>query len=193
MINIVVVQEKGGTGKSTISAEIVGSLKRTGTPSAFYDLDGQGGTVIKPYKDDDAVISVIDSPGSLQPKMGDWIKHADIVVIPTLCSRYDKEPLLRTLKIFRENRKPDSKLFIVLNRFTRWRNSQQFLECIHGLDTGMETRAEILTLPQSELFLQAGEAETNVVSYKPKSEPAKSSLILVNAIRKAAGLPEETV
>ena len=190
MKNILIIEEKGGSGKTTICSELVGSFKRTGTPSAFYDLDGQGGALFEPYADDDAIVSVIDTPGSIQERMGEWVSSANVVIIPTRCSQYDVAPLMRTLEIYKANRKKKAKLFIVLNQFTRWRSSTEFLEGIRKQDTGAES---ILTLPQSEIFLQAGMEEMTVIDYRPRSDAAKSCLTLINAVRKAVKLPEEII
>ena len=189
MQNILIIEEKGGSGKTTICSELVGSFKRTGTPSAFYDLDGQGGTLFEPYADDDAVVSVIDTPGSIQDRMGVWVSSANVVIIPTRCSQYDIPSFMRTLEIYKANRKKKCKLFIVLNQFTRWRSSTEFMEGIRKQNTG----AEILTLPQSEIFLQAGMEQMTVIDYRPRSDAAKSCLALINTVRKAVKLPEEII
>lgn len=190
MKNILLLQQKGGTGKSTIVSELVRSLQRTGTPSAYYDLDQQGGGLFKPYKDDGAVVSVIDTPGQLSENAGKWVKESDVIVVPTLCSKRDMEPLERTLKIVRKNRKRKSKIVIVLNRFTRWKSSTDFMDWIQRQDTKADM---ILTMPQSELFLQANADDKAIIDFKPRSEPAKATLKVVNAIRSAAGLDEEII
>lgn len=189
MKNILILQQKGGVGKTTLCGELSRSFQRTGTPSAFYDLDQQGGCIVEPYEDKGAKVAVIDTPGSLQERMADWVAASDVIVIPTKCSKMDQAPLLRVLDIVRENKKPRSKVFIILTMFTRWTSSRDFKEWIQGQNTG----AEILTLPQSEIIIQASAYGKSVIDYKPKSEPAKEALTIINAIRKAVNLPEEII
>lgn len=189
MKNVLVLNQKGGTGKTQISVEIARSLQRTGIPSALANLDAQG-AVLDPYKDDGAKITVVDTAGVLKEKLATYVQNSDILVVPCRSSRQDTQPLFRTLRIIRENRKPDSSLFIVLNCYhARYKSSNDFLHQLQKLDLG----AEILTLPESQLFVQAAALQKSILDYRPKSEPAKAALMMVNSIRKAADLPEETI
>ena len=189
MKNILLISQKGGTGKTQISAEIVRSLQRTSTPSALFDIDQQGG-ILDPYKDEGAIVAVIDSPGQLQRQMNEWVKSSDVIVIPCRSSRQDIQPLLRTLQIVTDSKKPDTKIFIVLNCYNpRFKSSKDFLSSIRKLNTG----AQILTLPESQIFVQAASMQKSAIDYKPKSDPAREALVLVNAIREAVGLPKETI
>ena len=63
----------------TLTDELAFALDAKNVPYCFYDLDGQGGTLHEPVEMDNADISIIDTPGSLQGEMGEWVKDADVV------------------------------------------------------------------------------------------------------------------
>ena len=71
---------------------------------SFYDLDTQGGTLHKTHEADGAQVAVVDTPGALQEGLADWLKEADVVVIPTRTTSRDIEPLMRMRKaVFKHN------------------------------------------------------------------------------------------
>lgn len=83
MKTILVCNQKGGVGKSLVADEIAFSFERSGIPVSFYDLDTQGGTLHETHEADAAQVAVVDTPGALQEGLADWLKEADVVVIPT--------------------------------------------------------------------------------------------------------------
>ena len=186
MKNILILQQKGGCGKSTVALELVRSLQRTQTPSCFYDLDQQTNR-LQPYKDKKAVVAVIDTPGSLTERMPDWVKESDVIIVPSISSAFDLDPLKRTMDIVMQHKKRKAKVFILLNQYTRWKSSQDYMELLRQ----MYPDIEILTLPHSELFRQASGAMQSVVEYRPKSTASVATLALVNRIRETVDLPPE--
>lgn len=184
---ILVVAQKGGTGKTTICNEVYASLLRTGVRASYFDLDEQGGSQYVTTKAEDAEFQVIDTPGALQRDMPLWVKNADLVVVPTRTSARDIDPLFRTLEIVSKNRKESTQVICVLNQYTRWTVSRDFREWIKKQDTG----CTILTLPQSEVFLKAAAKGISVVEYAPRSSQAREVKKLINAIREGVGLPPE--
>ena len=95
MRKILVCNQKGGVGKSLIADELVFSFERSGIPVAFLDLDGQGGTIHKTDRNEDAEVAVVDTPGALQPQLKAWLFDADLIIIPTRTTSRDIEPLCR--------------------------------------------------------------------------------------------------
>lgn len=83
MKTILVCNQKGGVGKSLVADEIAFSFERSGIPVSFYDLDAQGGTLHRTREADGAQVAVVDTPGALQEALSEWLKEADVVVIPT--------------------------------------------------------------------------------------------------------------
>lgn len=184
MKTIVVCNQKGGVGKSMIADELAFSFERSGIPAAFYDLDSQGGTIHKTSTPDGAQVAVVDTAGSLREELKDILGSADLIVVPTRPTSRDIEPLRRTQKIIRAAA-PRTPTLYVLNGWNRHRASRDFL------DWFMTEVGAIYQIPQSELIVQAGAAEESVVAHSKGTPPAKSVLLLANAVRKMIGFAEE--
>ncbi len=72
------------------------------------------------------------------------------MVIPTRTTSRDIEPLMRMRKaVFKHSR---AKIVYVMNGWNRFKASRDFMEWFGGL-AGDQT---VVTLPQSEAFVQAG-------------------------------------
>ncbi|MBO5633536.1 MAG: hypothetical protein J5866_01855 [Aeriscardovia sp.] len=54
---------------------------------------GQGGTIHKTKQDPKAQVAVVDTPGVLQSQLMDYMKVAEVIVIPTRTASCDIEPL----------------------------------------------------------------------------------------------------
>ena len=184
MKTILVCNQKGGVGKSLVADEIAFSFERSGIPVSFYDLDTQGGTLHKTHEADGAQVAVVDTPGALQEGLADWLKEADVVVIPTRTTSRDIEPLMRMRKAVFKN--GHAKIVYVMNGWNRFKASRDFMEWFEGL-AGDQTVAK---LPQSEAFVQAGAAGKSVVEFDRRGKAAKATLALVGTVREAAGFPK---
>ena len=185
MKNILISNTKGGVGKSLRADELAFSFERTEIPYNFYDLDSQGGTIHRTSKNEYALVSVIDTPGALNEQMAQWISSADLIIIPTRTTSRDIEPLKRMIEIVNRNSK-ECKVIYVLNAFNRWRASNDFYEWLSGY-----VHTTVLTLPQSELFVQASAYSKSVVDYAPKSKAAVAILEMCNKVREFLNLPLE--
>ena len=189
MKNVLFVNRKGGCGKSTLCAEFVLSLRRSGIPVNFYDLDVQGGTILKSGEEPGAKVSAVDTPGAMENDVIEWIREADVVVIPTTASALDMESLTLMVETYQAQKKRGSKLIVVVNQFTRYRSCKVFMSWL--TDELKDSKAEIVTMARSEAFLRAAEYGQSVVDNAPRSAAAVSALEVVNTIRRAAKLPEE--
>lgn len=169
MKTVLITNTKGGVGKSLIADELAFSFERSNIAYNFYDFDNQGGTIHEPKKVAKAKVTIIDTPGALQEQLKDWVKDADLVVIPTRTTSRDIEPLQRMRQIVQANTK--APVLYVLNCWTRWTASRDFLEWLQG-QVGED--APIITIPQSEQFVQAGAYKKSVVTYAPKSPAAQA-------------------
>lgn len=184
MKTIVVCNQKGGTGKSMIADELAFSFERSGIPLAFYDMDAQGGTIHQTVTPEDAQVAVVDTPGALREELKDILASADLIVVPTRPTSRDIEPLRRMRKVI-QAAAPKTPVIYILNGWNRHRASRDFMDWAVGEIGGL------FQIPQSELIVQAGAAESSVVSSFKGSPPAKSILLLVNSIRKMMGFAEE--
>ena len=192
MKTILILNQKGGVGKSLIADEIAFSFERAGVKTSFYDLDAQGGTIHKTRTVEDAEIQVIDTPGALQKNLDAWLKGdengengADIVIIPTLTSSREIEPLIRMIKAV--DRYPDIKTMIVVNGYDRFRLSRDFMSWL----SKTVPNKQILTLPRYQDFAQAGCNGISVVEYAPKSKATKAIKVITNAVKEAVGFETE--
>ena len=162
MKTLLVCNQKGGVGKSLVADEIAFSFERSGIPVSFYDLDTQGGTLHKPHEADGAQVAVVDTPGALQEALSDWLKEADVVVIPTRTTSRDIEPLMRMRKaVFKNGR---AKIVYVMNGWNRFKASRDFM---------------------------GGSRVWRATRRWPRGKAAKATLALVDTVREAAGFPKE--
>ena len=185
MKNILVVNQKGGVGKSLIADEIAWSFERSKIPISFADLDSQGGVCHASVQRPDARAMIVDTPGALQASLRDWLEAADVVVIPTRPTSRDIEPLQRMIDAVQAA--GCRRVVYVINGYNRFRASGDFLDWLKGNLKG----EKIMKLPQSEMFVQASAAGMSVAAYARHTPAARATLELVNVIRKAAGFPAE--
>ena len=128
MKTILVCNQKGGVGKSLCADEIAFSFERSGIPVSFYDLDTQGGTLHKTHEAEGAQVAVVDTPGALQEGLADWLREADVVVIPTRTTSRDIEPLMRMRKaVFKNGR---AKSVYVMNGWNRFKAAKATLSLV---------------------------------------------------------------
>lgn len=188
MIHILMLNQKGGVGKTLLADEIAFSFERTGQKVAFYDLDGQGGTLHENMTPpDDPEVAVIDTPGALQKDMDKWIQESDVIVVPTRTYHNEIKPLMRIITAL--DRHPDKKVLFVLNEFNGYKVASTFREWIHT----MKSESQVVTLKHYEQIDQAGMHGMSVVQYATSSDASKAVLKVVNKVRKLAGFPEESL
>lgn len=196
-MNVLCVNRKGGTGKTTVCDELLFSLERSNEAFAdedklkiaFIDLDEQDSALHEDTSEqaDSADVVVIDTPGALTSNVTEWMQNADVIVIPTGVNDRDLAMFLTTLEAAREHG-DGAKVVIVVNRFNRYRASTDFM---HALEELKQQGEIIVTLPQSELFNTAAALKKSVIDIGPKTAAALRVLKTVNAIREAAGLPPD--
>ena len=67
----------------------------------------------------------------MQEELADWLREADVVVIPTRTTSRDIEPLMRMRKaVFKNGR---AKIVYVMNGRNRFKESRDFMEWFGGL------------------------------------------------------------
>lgn len=184
---IVVANIKGGNGKTTIANELAYSLDRTGTPYSFFDMDGQRGGAHAEMQNQDAVVNIADTAGSIETDdLHDLAQVADVVVIPTRSSKLDVYSFAETLNTVR-NANPNAAIIVIQNGWNRYRLARDFGEWLDENAGG----APIYRLPQSEPVAMAMTRDVSVQEENKRSSGAKAMQEIVDAIRIAAGLESE--
>lgn len=148
--NILLVNQKGGVGKTTFADEIAWGLERRGHKVGFGNLDPQGGANHeKGLLDDTDAVNVIDTPGFLSDDTADYAKNADIAIIPVQPGTLGLKPMKRTIKVITEAN-PDLSFAIIVNNFAGNQTvDRQFLELLEADDLPV-----LGTVPTAAAFKQ---------------------------------------
>lgn len=179
MKTILIANQKGGTGKTTIADELAFAFERENVPYSFCDLDGQGGTIHSGVSAEDAAVQIVDTPGRLEENLGEWFKAADLILIPTRMSSRDI-PSLQTMLDTVERNDAKGKVIIVLNGWNRFRACQDFEEQFNEAYPDNK----IVKLPQSEAFVNAGNAGVSVFDIHTKNKKVTQGINDLMAIIK---------
>lgn len=179
MKNILIINRKGGVGKTLVADELAFALDGKNVPYCFYDLDDQGGTLHESVEMDNADVSIIDTPGSLQGEMGEWVKDADVVIIPMRPRVTDMPATETTIDLVKRNA-PDTPIVYVVNGTNRFKVTKKFMEFFKE-----EHKDEpIYCLLQSEAFVQSRLANQSVVAYNPRLPAALATSVLTHGVWK---------
>lgn len=185
MKTILVCNQKGGVGKSLIADEIAFSFDRLNEPYNFFDMDGQGGVIHGTNEKPGAMVTIIDTPGALQPDLYKWIDIASLIIIPTKMTSRDIGPLQTMMELVSKQKVPVMYVLNGSNRFTASRTFEEWFSGVAG-------KSKVLKLPQSEQFAQAAAFNQSVINYAPRSSAAAATMELITEIRKILKLQQET-
>lgn len=182
MKNILIVNQKGGVGKSTLADLLVWEFEKSEIPCSFYDLDGQGGVVHETFENLKAKVAIIDTPGALQKDMRAWIKEADMIIVPTKATMMDVRPLQRMMELVKDAECPVLFVEMMWNRFTTAASFEKWLQ------EEKDGKYQILRIPQSEQFTQAAAVGCSVIDYASRSSAAEASIADADYIKKKINL-----
>lgn len=200
MKNILIMQQKGGVGKSTCADLLAFSLDgkdrknsrseaADAIPYNFYDVDAQGGVLHETIEKEAAVVSIIDTPGSLQSKMRSWIQEVEktggCIIIPTKASIFDQQALQTMIDMVKDVSVPVVYVICIWNRYTTASYFEDWLK------EATEGEAAIIHIPQSELIMQSAMMGMYVRDYAPKAPVSDAVRDFVNYIRGLLNLPLE--
>lgn len=185
MKTVLIANQKGGVGKTLIADEIAFALDRANVSYNFYDLDGQGGCIHEQKESESAEFCVVDTAGALQPDMLNWMKSADIIIIPTRMTSRDIPPLQTMLELV-QNKDVKAKVIVVLNGWNRFTATHDFEEWFKEEYPNLNT----VTVPQSEIFTQSALAGKSVVEFKPHSMAAEQIKLLTGLVKYELGIKQ---
>lgn len=116
MLTILIANQKGGVGKTTIADELAFELERRGASVSFISTDPQGGSVHETDDgDEERDWRIVDTPGVLADALPEWCEAADMVLVPMLPSPRDIEPTLRTIEVARKS--TSAPVAVVVNQY----------------------------------------------------------------------------
>ena len=132
-MNVVVfASRKGGSGKSTLTAQIAAQANKSSRPCLLIDADPQGSLtlwhglrgvsdILKAAKRD-YDWAFVDTPPTVSAVVTDAIRAATLVVIPTRPTVFDLTAVRETIDICRSARKPYA---VVINAAPGKRDDQE--------------------------------------------------------------------
>ncbi len=166
--NILLVNQKGGVGKTTFADEIAWGLERRGHKVRFGNLDPQGGANHeKNLLDDEDAVNVIDTPGFLSDDTAEYAKNADIAIIPVQPGTLGLKPMKRTIRVIAEAN-PDLSFAIIVNNFTGDRSGST-ASCLELLEA--DDLPVLGTVPTAAAFKQGAALGEPVYEIRRAARP----------------------
>lgn len=182
-VNVLVVNQKGGVGKTTFADEIAWGLSRRGVEVGFGNLDPQGGAVHEEgMLDAEDAVNIIDTPGFLSDNVAEWASNADVAVIPVQPGTLGLKPMKRTLRLVTQAN-PNLSVGIIVNNFSERRVlDRQFLELLEADDLPV-----LGTVPTAEAFKQGTATGRSVVEINSNGKAAAAVEAIIDQIMEVTG------
>jgi len=158
---ISLVQQKGGSGKTTIADQLAFDLYGMGYKVAVADLDDQQSSRFHetvPWPEEEADFIIIDTCGSFEAKFAgvsidDIISESDLVIIPVLLENDSLKPLSRTVQ--RCESKGKNYLIVINQARPRKEVQRELLNNIQALYPGKIAQTMLIeraTMSKARLF-----------------------------------------
>lgn len=176
-------------GKTRLSDELYFYYTRQGVPVSLYSFDGQYKNRNTDKKVEDAQVAVVDTPGRIMDtKTVQTIEGADAVVIPVRPTGGNIESFTRMVGLVKEH--ANGLVIVVVNGINRFSATSSFLEWLEKYKQ-KENLNIIMTIPQSEVLVQAENCRCSVNEINCHSPATQAVNILCDKISELVGLPVE--
>ena len=185
MKTILICNQKGGVGKTLIADELAFALERDLIPYSFFDLDNQGSAIHKTVNNPDAEVQIVDTPGSLQENLLQWIEAADFIIVPTMMSNRDTAPLERMIKILEPYSVKKSILY-VLNKWNRYNITKDFINWFQAKYPDLRTAV----LCDTTAFNQAGAYGISIFEYQKNGQGCRQIEAIYGMVKYELNLRE---
>ena len=182
---ILICNQKGGVGKTLIADELAFSFERDKIPFSFFDLDDQGSAIHKTNENPNAIVQIVDTPGSLQENLLKWIDESDFIIVPTLMSNRDSGPLERMIKILEPYEKYKNILYI-FNKWNRFKITKDFINWFQIKYPDLKTSI----LCDTTAFNQAGACGISISEFQSTNIGAKQISEIYGIIKYSLNLKE---
>ena len=187
MKTVVFVSEKGGVGKTRLSDELYYYYTRQNVPTSLYSFDGQYKNRNNDKKVDNPEVAVVDTPGRIMDsKTIQTIQGADVVVIPVRPTGGNIESFTRTVSLVKKN--TNCPIIVAVNGVNRFTASASFMEWLQKYRQ-KEHLDTVLTIPQSEVLVQAENCRCSVNDINKHSPAAQAVNNLCSEISYLAKVP----
>lgn len=163
-INIVLLNQKDGAGRTTFADEIAWGLTRRGLRVGFCSIDPQGGACHEDsLLEGEGCVNIIDTPSHHPEKTSiEWAENADVVIVPTRPGSSDLKAMKQTVRSI-EEANPRPSYGIIINEFSAHRVlDEQFLETLEADELPV-----LGTVPTAEVFKQSNALGCSVVEINP--------------------------
>ena len=168
--NVIVVNQKGGVGKTTFADERAWGLERRGVEVGFGNLDRQGGACHEVgMVEGEGAVNIIDTPGYLGDGVEEWAANADVAIVPVQPGTLGLKPMKRTLRVIMQAN-PELSVGVIVNNFSDRRViDKQFLELLKADELPV-----IGTVPTATAFAQGSALGRSVTEINPNGAAAKA-------------------
>lgn len=166
MLTILIANQKGGVGKTTIADELAFALERRGFKVAFVSTDPQGGSIHVPAIEESTIedcdFQIVDTAGVLHEELSKWAKSSDVILVPLLPSTRDLPPTLRTLGVVQDSGS-SAETLVVINMFNALgimdRHLSEFFDSYDDID--------YVTIPRTVALPQAASLKMSLHDFAP--------------------------
>ncbi|MDR2399291.1 MAG: ParA family protein [Endomicrobium sp.] len=199
---LLILNQKGGVGKSTLSIHLTRAFKEKNYKSAVIDTDMQGTCMLWSKQNDrnftgsfvvygvdgnvdkrdinsiDEELIVIDTPPRLNENNKELIELSNYIIIPAAPTNFDLWATDETIK-FIKNVKPSTKIIIVINNISQNRSNMEL-----DLKKLLEKQYTDIYVCDNMIYRRnAYIIEPNFTVFERKNDKAKREIInLVNEI-----------
>ena len=168
MKTVLICNSKGGVGKTLIADELCWKLEKDNIKYSFANLDNQGSAFHQTKEDPKAEVRIVDTAGALNESLASWLKEADFIIVPTMMSRQDKEPLERMIRLLSPYADKIPTLY-VFNRWDRFNFTKEFINYFHTVYPELKTAI----LANTVAFNHSGVCGVSLEEYQPNNIACK--------------------
>lgn len=150
---IVIANQKGGVGKTTIADSLADALERDERSVGFVSVDPQSGArhADKKMSGDEEFI-VVDTRGSIDDFSRTTLSIANLIIVPMEPGELSMNATLRTYQMAREV-VPDVPVILIINKYTHFKASRVCVAKVRSSE--LKNCDAILYVPQRAAYANA--------------------------------------